>query len=108
MSQESRHIACRTERDALVITILDPELNDYEQVRAMKTEMETAIAALGVLSVVGLAFATATGDLDLPQCSRAEPGTGAGDSRTGGAGEPGGSEVPNTAGLHTDHGEGSA
>ena len=43
MSQEPRHIACRTERDALVITILDPELTDYEQVQAMKTEMEIAI-----------------------------------------------------------------
>ncbi len=45
MSEEFFHIACRTERQALVITILDSMLNDYEQVCAMSTEMQTAIGS---------------------------------------------------------------
>jgi len=38
----------------------------------------------------------------------AKPGTGARDSVAGRAEEPSGSEVPNSAGLHADHGEGGA
>jgi anti-anti-sigma regulatory factor len=43
MPQQDDHIACRTDRDVLVITILDARLNDYDQVRVMDADIQHAI-----------------------------------------------------------------
>jgi len=40
---EGLHVTSRIEDDVLIITIKDPRLIDYDQVRAMRTEIELAI-----------------------------------------------------------------